>query len=175
PRQEIDPEIEERALRAEGQVRDLDQKGHTLDGERATLSEQLRDATRVPVDADAGRVAALEGEAAELRAELEIAKNELRDAIANADRAAKREGADPRRMAELETQASELRAELELTRTELREAMLRADRPATVVDDEELQAELDTTHIELLRTKDDLATSNTISDPARRELDTAQT
>jgi len=175
PRPETDPEIEERALRAEGQVRDLEQKVHTLDGERAKLSNQLRDALRVPVDADAGRVAALEGEAAELRAELEIAKNELRDAITHADRSDDRDGVDPRRMGELETQASELRAELELTRTELREAMLRADRPATVVDDEELQAELDTMHVELLRTKDDLATSNTIAERARRELDDART
>ena len=175
PRPEIDPELEERALRAEGQVRDLEQRVHTLDGERAKLSDQLRDALRVPVDADAGRVAALEKEAAELRAELEIAKNELRDAIAHADRSGEREGVDPSRMAELETQASELRAELELTRTELREAMLRADRPATVIDDEELQAELDSMHVELLRTKDDLATSNTIAERARRELDDART
>src|SRR3954451_17709300 len=68
PRPDTDPALEDRALRAEGQVRDLEQKVQTLDGERAKLSDQLRDALRVPVDADAGRVAALEGEAGERRA-----------------------------------------------------------------------------------------------------------
>jgi len=133
PRFETDPELEERALRAEGQVRDLEHKVKTLDGERGKLSDQLRDALRVPVDADAGRVAALESEAADLRQELDT------------------------------------------VRTELRDAMSRGDRPATVVDDEELQGELDAMHVELLRTKDDLTTASTIADRARRELDDART
>jgi len=94
-------ELEDRALRAEGSVKDLELKVLTLDGERAKLSDQLRDALRVPVDADAGRVAALEAEAADLRTELEVAKNELRDAIAHADRAGERDGADAHRLAEL--------------------------------------------------------------------------
>src|SRR4051794_1780852 len=112
PRGPSDAELEERALRAEGNVRDLEHKVQTLDGERAKLSEQLRDALRVPVDADAGRVAALEAEAIDLRAELEVAKNELRDAISHAGQTGDRDGADARRMAELETEASQLRAEL---------------------------------------------------------------
>jgi hypothetical protein len=182
PRPETDPKLEERALRAEGQVRDLEQKIHTLDGERSKLSEQLRDALRVPVGADAGRVAALETEATELRSELDLAKRELRDAIARGDRSGELDGEDARRMAELrteasalETEAAELRAQLELARTELREATVRAERTATVVDDEELQVELDTMHVELLRTKDDLSTANTIAERARRELDDART
>jgi len=175
PRPDTDPALEDRALRAEGQVRDLEQKVQTLDGERAKLSDQLRDALRVPVGADAGRMAALESEAAALRAELEVAKNELRDAILRTDRTDDPDGADLHRMAELETEAQELRAELELARTELREATVRAERTATVVDDEELQGELDTMHVELLRTKDDLSTANTIAEHARRELDDART
>ncbi len=79
PRGPSDADLEERALRAEGIVRDLEQKVQTLDGERSKLSEQLRDALRVPVDADAGRVAALEAEAVDLRAELDVATNELRE------------------------------------------------------------------------------------------------
>src|SRR3954468_1658265 len=175
PRPDTDPALEDRALRAEGQVRDLEQKVQTLDGERAKLSDQHRDALRVPVGADAGRMAALESEAAALRAELEVAKNELRDAILRTDRTDDPDGADLHRMAELETEAQELRAELELARTELREATVRAERTATVVDDEELQGELDTMHVELLRTKDDLSTANTIAEHARRELDDART
>src|SRR6202007_1745662 len=101
-----DAELEERALRAEGHVRDLELKVQTLDGERGKLSEQLRHALRAPVNADAGRVAALEAEAVDLRAELEIAKNELRDAILHADPAGERDDADARRAAELETEAS---------------------------------------------------------------------
>jgi chromosome segregation ATPase len=168
-------ELEERALHAEGTVKDLELKVQTLDGERAKLSEQLRDALRVPVDADAGRVAALEAEAVDLRAELDVAKNELRDAIAHADRAGAPDGADARRLAELETEASQLRAELALARTELREAIVRAERPDSAADDPEVRAELDSMHVELLRTKDDLTTANTIADRARLELDDART
>jgi len=175
PRGPSDTELEERALRAEGIVRDLEQKVQTLDGERGKLSEQLRDALRVPVDADAGRVAALEAEAVDLRAELEVAKNELRDAIMHADRAGVSDGEDARRVAELETETTQLRAELELARTELREAIVRAERPDAAVDDTGMRAELDTVHVELLRTRDDLTTANTIADRARRELDDART
>jgi chromosome segregation ATPase len=174
PRAASDPELEQRALRAEGEVRTLGQRVETLDAERGKLSEQLRDALRVPVDADAGRVAALESETSELRAELELARIELREAVARADRAGTTDDADTR-VAALESEAADLRHELDAARAELREAIVRADRPAAPAEDTELQAELDAMHVELLRTKDDLTTASTIADRARRELDDART
>ena len=128
----------------------------------------------MPVDADAGRVAALESEASELRAELELARIELREAITHADRAGTTDDADLR-VAALESEAAELRDELELAKTELREAIVRAERPDVATDDAELHGELDAMHVELLRTKDDLTTASTIADRARRELDDART
>jgi hypothetical protein len=127
-----DAEVEERALRAEGRARSLEEELHTLKTERGRLEEQLRDALRAPVEADEARVAVLEAEAIDLRAALDRAQSELREATVRAGR-------------------------------------------TTEGDDSDLQSELDATHVELLRTKDDLTTASTIADRARRELDDART
>ena len=50
PRITADPELEERALHAEGQLRTLEAQLDTLQTERARLGEQLQDALRAPVD-----------------------------------------------------------------------------------------------------------------------------
>ena len=63
---------------------------------------------------------------------------------------------DDGRVATLEEEAESLRRELDRTRAQLTDALLRDDRVAGA-GDEELRAELDTTHIELLRAKDDLS------------------
>ncbi|MDP9184679.1 MAG: hypothetical protein M3O29_03305, partial [Actinomycetota bacterium] len=132
PKAPGDAVFEERALRAEGQLRTLVREMETLQAERGRLGEQLQDALRAPVNADEARVGILEAE------------------------------------------AKDLRQELERTRAELREAVVKAGR-TDVVDDSELQSELDATHVELLRTKDDLNTASTVADRARRELDDART
>ena len=132
PRAAADPKLEERALRAEGQLRTLEAQLETLRAERARLGEQLQDALRAPVTVDDGRIAAFEEE------------------------------------------AESLRRELDNTRAQLTDALLRDDRVAGA-GDEELRTELDSTHIELLRTKDDLTASSTMLDRARLELDDART
>ena len=128
-----DSKVEERALRAEGQVRTLEQQIETLRTERARLSEQLQDALRMPVEADGGRAAALEHE------------------------------------------KEELHRQLDRTRAELTEALLRPDRSQADGTDSEIRSELDTTHVELLRTKDDLSAAGSMLDRARGELDDART
>jgi hypothetical protein len=127
----VDADLEERALRAEGQVRTLERTVDTLTAERVKLGEQLQDALRQPVTVDDGRISALEAEAASLR-------DELRDA-----------------------------------RRDLREAQVRAER-VDDGDDTELRSELDTTHVELLRVKDDLTAQEGMLERARRELDDAR-
>lgn len=57
PRTPADPKLEERALRAEGQLRTLETQVETLRTERARMGEQLRDALRAPVTANDGRLA----------------------------------------------------------------------------------------------------------------------
>ena len=132
PRITADPELEERALHAEGQLRTLEAQLDTLQSERTRLGEQLQDALRAPVTVDDGRVATLEDE------------------------------------------AESLRRELDRTRAQLTDALLRDDRVAGA-GDEELRAELDATHIELLRAKDDLSAAGMLEERARRELDDART
>jgi len=127
-----DPELEERALHAEGQLRTLEAQLATLQAERTRLGEQLQDALRAPVTVDDGRLTTMEEE------------------------------------------TERLRRELDRTRAQLTDALLRDDRVAGA-GDEELRSELDTTHIELLRVKDDLSAAGTMADRARRELDDART
>lgn len=141
-----DPKIEQRALRAEGQVRTLEQQVDTLRSESIRLSDQLKDALRMPVAAapaslDDGRLTALEEEAADLRHELETAREELQEARAEAELAAAERDAEP----------------------------AAAGEP-----DPALAAELDTMHVELLRTRDDLTATSTMLDRSRRELDDAR-
>ncbi len=126
-----DPTIEKRALRAEGQVKTLEQQLDTLRTERTRLGEQLQDALRVPVDADASRVPSLERE------------------------------------------KEDLLRQLDRSRAELTEALL-SPRTSPEGSDDELRGELDATHVELLRTKDDLSSAGTMLDRARRELDDAR-
>jgi chromosome segregation ATPase len=128
----MDAELEERALRAEGQVRTLERTVDTLTVERTRLGEQLQDALRQPVGVDDGRIATLEAE------------------------------------------AEDLRQELRETRRELREAQVRAERTPSDAADDEIRSELDATHVELLRTKDDLTASSTMLERSRRELDDAR-
>jgi hypothetical protein len=168
----VDAALEERVLRAEGQVRTLERTVDTLTLERTRLGEQLQDALRQPVAVDDGRMAALEAEAADLRASLAETRRDLREAQVRAERAA--EAGDDERVATLEAEAAELRDALAETRRDLREAQVRAERTATEAPDDELRSELDETHIELLRTKDDLTASSTMLDRARRELDDAR-
>ena len=140
-----DPKLEQRTLRAEGQVRTLEQQVDTLRSESIRLSDQLKDALRMPVAAatpvDDGRLTILEEEAADLRRELENARDELREAQAEAERAAAARAAEP---------------------------------AASGAPDSELAAELDSMHVELLRTKDDLDATSSMLDRSRRELDDAR-
>jgi len=174
PRGGADPELEERALRAEGQLRTLERTVDTLTAERARLSEQLQDALRQPVEAGDGRVSALENEAASLREDLQAAKRDLREAQVRVEQAAEAREDDDR-VAELEAMAEDLRAQLAAAKHDLREAQIRAERvPDAGADDGELRSELDATHIELLRTKDDLTASAGMLERARQELDDAR-
>jgi chromosome segregation ATPase len=116
-----------------------------------------------------GRARSLEEELGTLKAERARLEEQLKDALrAPVD-------TDEGRVAVLEAEAADLRRELELARTELREAVMNADRPTMAGDESELQAELDAMHVELLRSKDDLMTANTIAERARQELDDART
>jgi hypothetical protein len=154
-----DPEFEERALRAEGRARSLEEELHTLTAERGRLEDQLRDALRAPVEADEGRVAALEAEARDLREELERARADLREAVVRTGRPA--EGDESDLQIELDathiellrtkddlttanTIAERARRELDDARTELR-ALRNEEQRATMLDEElrTLQAELD--------------------------------
>ena len=154
-----DPEFEERALRAEGRARSLEEELHTLTAERGRLEDQLRDALRAPVEADEGRVAALEAEARNLREELERARADLREAVVRTGRPA--EGDESDLQIELDathiellrtkddlttanTIAERARRELDDARTELR-ALRNEEQRATMLDEElrTLQAELD--------------------------------
>jgi hypothetical protein len=153
-----DPEFEERALRAEGRARSLEEELQTLKTERGRLENQLRDALRAPVEADEGRVAALEAEAKDLRDELERARVELREATVRAERTFA--GGDGELQTELDathvellrtkddlttanTIAERARRELDDARTELR-ALRNEEQRATMLDEElrTLQAEL---------------------------------
>ena len=169
----VDAELEERALRAEGQLRTLERTVDTLTLERTRLSEQLQDALRQPVGIDDGRAAALEAEAAELRVDLEAARRDLREAQVRAEQA-RLESSDDERVESLEAEAADLRSELEAVRRDLREAQVRAEGASSEAPDDELRSELDATHIELLRTKDDLSASSSMLERARRELDDAR-
>jgi uncharacterized phage infection (PIP) family protein YhgE len=77
---------------------------------------------------------------------------------------------DDARVEALEAEAAALRDELNGARSDLREAQVRAERTPGA-DDGELRTELDATHVELLRAKDDLDSQSAMLDRARRELD----
>jgi DNA repair exonuclease SbcCD ATPase subunit len=129
PRVAGDPQLEERALRAEGKLRTMEQQVETLREERARLGEQLQDALRVPVDADEGRVAALEHEAKDLREELERARAELRTAVVAADRISIGDDTD------LQAELDATHVELLRTRDDLSTATTVADRARRELDD----------------------------------------
>jgi hypothetical protein len=169
----VDAELEERALRAEGRLRTLERTVDTLTLERTRLGEQLQDALRQPVGIDDGRVSALEAEAEALRGDLEKTRRDLREAQVRAERTPT-DAPDDGRVEALEAEAEALRGDLEKTRRDLREAQVRAERTPTDAPDDELRTELDATHVELLRTKDDLTASSSMLDRARRELDDAR-
>ena len=174
PRGSADQELEERALRAEGQLRTFERTVDTLTAERARLSEQLQDALRQPVEAGDGRVATLEAEAASLREDLQAAKRDLREAQVRVEQAAEATH-DDARIAELEASAESLREELTAAKHDLREAQVLAERtPGNGADDSALRSELDATHVDLLRTKDDLSASSSMLERARLELDDAR-
>jgi predicted nucleic acid-binding Zn-ribbon protein len=80
---------------------------------------------------------------------------------------------DDGRVEALEAEAAALREELREARGELRQAQVRAER-TTDGDDDELRQELDATHVELLRAKDDLDANSATLERARRELDDAR-
>jgi hypothetical protein len=80
---------------------------------------------------------------------------------------------DDARVEALESEAAALRDELGAARSDLREAQVRAERTPGG-DDSELRTELDATHVELLRAKDDLDAQSAMLDRARRELDDAR-
>ena len=152
----IDPAVEERALRAEGQVTTLQQQLVTLRAEREQLAQALHDAGRDPV-ADPAEVAAqraalrdAQQEMMGLRAELEGANAQLEMlrrelASAKATGAAAPTGdisathADlAKTKDELSTTAAQLRSaqrELEDARAELR-ALRTEEQRAAMLDDE---------------------------------------
>ena len=167
PRAAADPKLEERALRAEGQLRTLEAQLETLRAERARLGEQLQDALREPVTVDDGRIAAMEEEAESLRRELDNTRAQLTDALLRDDRVA---GAgDEELRTELDSTHIELlrtkddltasstmldRARLELddARTELR-ALRNEEQRAAMLEDElrSTKAELESRHASLPR------------------------
>jgi hypothetical protein len=147
---DVDPQLEERALRAEGQVRTLERQIETLRSERARLSEQLQDALRAPVGSDEVRAAAAEREAAELRVELERARAALEEAAQHAERVAGAADDDVRTeldathvellrtkddLTATESQLLRVRRELDDARTELR-ALRAEERRAAMLEDE---------------------------------------
>ena len=162
PQVSADPEFEHRALRAEGQLRLLEQELETLQTERTRLGEQLRDALRAPVEADEGRVAVLEEETRDLRGELERTRAELREAVVRAERAPLGEDTDLQSeldsthvellrtkddLATAATVAERARRELDDARTELR-ALRTEEQRAAMLDDElrGLKAELESSN-----------------------------
>ena len=159
PHPAADGKLEERALRAEGQLRTLEVQLETLRTERARLGEQLQDALRAPVTVDDNRITTLQDEAESLRRELDRTRAQLTDALLRDDRVA---GAgDEQLRDELDTTHIELlrtkddlsasgtmldraRRELDDARTELR-ALRNEEQRAAMLEDElrSTKAELD--------------------------------
>ena len=129
PRAAADPKLEERALRAEGQLRTLEAQLETLRAERARLGEQLQDALREPVTVDDGRIAAMEEEAESLRRELDNTRAQLTDALLRDDRVA---GAGDE---ELRTELDSTHIELLRTKDDLTASSTMLDRARLELDD----------------------------------------
>lgn len=126
-----DPKLEERALRAEGQLQTLQQQIVTLTSERERLMTQVQELVRAQPDpGQEVRLLQVEREALGLRAQLEGANEQL-----------------------------------SVTRKELEELSARADAAT------ELQVEVTSAHVELMRLKDSLATATTQLKTAEREAE----
>lgn len=107
----IDPRMEERALRAEGQAQTLQQQVQTLITEREHLAAQLQELSRAP-QGEAGtelRLQAAERESMGLRAQLEGTQEQLAVAQRELETAAR-----ARETAGLEPGAADVRAQGEL-------------------------------------------------------------
>jgi len=190
-----DPVLEERALRAEGQVRTLEQQIRTVTGERERLASQLQDALRQPIpDAeDVARLREAELEAISLRAALEDTREKLAEAQMDMDAMRTSVAAVPDAEAEIEAARAEAREdrdalsaaeqqllraqrELEDTRSELeatRSELEQAAAAASVTP--EMQGELDAARVEMLEMQSTLTGTEAQLLRVQRELDDART
>ena len=167
---------EERAIAADERLSLLQDQYRKALEELQDLRQHARDDSRMPSDGKLEeRALRAEGQTRTLEAQLETLRAErarLGEQLQDALRAPV--SVDDGRLGALEDEAESLRRELDRTRVQLTDALLRDARVAGA-GDEELRAELDSTHIELLRIKDDLSAAGTMTDRARRELDDART
>jgi chromosome segregation ATPase len=139
-----DPRMEERALRAEGQVATLQQQIQTLAAERERLSTHIQELTALGADGDPladARARRAEEEVETLRAQL----HDAADGLARATR---------------ELEATSREAE------DLREQLGSNNGVST--------REFDVAHAELARTRDELVVEHSHFQEAQRELDDAR-
>ena len=159
----IDPVLEERALRAEGQVRTLEQQIRTVTAERERLAGQLQDALRAPIpDAeDTARLREAELEAISLRAALEDTREKFAETQLELDAIRTSAATAPDVKAELDAARAEAResrdaltaAEAQLLRTqrELEDTRIDLDTAqAAAATTPEVKGELDAARVEML-------------------------
>jgi chromosome segregation ATPase len=161
--QRPDPQVEQRALRAEGQVQTLQQQIQTLTAEREDLAQELRERSTHDPDPDRERhLRDTEREAQALRAELDQARAELADLAAARGQ-----------LAEVDSLRAQL-AELESTREQLSQARRQLAQEGGSAAPPDLLRELDEAHVELMRTRDAATAANGQLQTAQRELDDAR-
>ena len=184
----VDPVLEERALRAEGQVRTLEQQIRTVTGERERLAGQLQDALRAPIpDAeDTARLREAELEAISLRAALEDTREKFAETQLELDAIRTSAATAPDVKAELDAARAEAResrdaltaAEAQLLRTqrELEDTRIDLDTAqAAAAATPEVKGELDAARVEMLEMQSTLTGTEAQLLRAQRELDDART
>ncbi|HUL86394.1 MAG TPA: hypothetical protein VLX89_12855 [Actinomycetota bacterium] len=184
----VDPVLEERALRAEGQVRTLEQQIRTVTAERERLAGQLQDALRAPIpDAeDTARLREAELEAISLRAALEDTREKFAETQLELDAIRTSAATAPDVKAELDAARAEAResrdaltaAEAQLLRTqrELEDTRIDLDTAqAAAATAPEVKGELDAARVEMLEMQSTLTGTEAQLLRAQRELDDART
>ncbi len=184
----VDPVLEERALRAEGQVRTLEQQIRTVTGERERLAGQLQDALRAPIPdpEDTARLREAELEAISLRAALEDTREKFAETQLELDAIRTSAATAPDVKAELEATRAEAResrdaltaAEAQLLRTqrELEDTRIDLDTAqAAAATTPEVKGELDAARVEMLEMQSTLTGTEAQLLRAQRELDDART
>ena len=179
-----DPALEERALRAEGQVRTLEQQIRTVTQEREHLASQLQDALRAPLPSpeDGARLREAELEAISLRAALEDTREKFAETQLEVDRLRTSAIATPEIKGELDaarvevlktkdalasTEAQLLRAQHELAETQVELDTVRA----SAADKPEIKRELAAARDEVLTVQDALTNAEAQLVRAQRELE----